>query len=140
MEESEIRNLIVEALYKSEDLAESNKAFDGGIMEELKKRIPGLTDESFEDQLNSHLKGLAKIRESIKQGADLDSAFRVHATGTGILLDLQKTMRSLRIAKQEGFDQSSLKEKLVALNQIRIQRVGGTENDQISQSVIELLK
>jgi len=133
------RDLIIEALYQAEDLAESGKAFDPAIMEELKRRIPNLTEANFEDQLHDHLKVLGKIRVKLEQAGKIEDAFVIAATGTGILVYLQKTMHSARIAKQTNLN-VNLREKLQALNSLRINRVVGTENDQISQAIQEILR
>ena len=136
--ESEL-DLIIEALYKAEDLAESRKAFDPEIMEELRRRIPGLTEANFEDQLHDHLIVLAKVRKRLEQDGQIGDAFVIAATGTGILLCLQNTMRSARIAKQTNLDMN-LREKLEALNSLRIHRVVGNDNDKISQAIQEILQ
>ena len=137
-EESE-RNLIIEALYNAEDLAESGKAFDPEIMEELRRRIPGLTETSFENQLHDHLKVLGKVKGKLENGGKIEDAFVIAATGTGILLYLQKTMRSARIAKQTNLDMD-LREKLEALNSLLIRRVFVTENVQLSHTIQEILR
>ena len=136
--ESEL-DLIIEALYKAEDLVESRKAFDPEIMEELRRRIPGLTEANFEDQLHDHLIVLAKVRKRLEQDGQIGDAFVIAATGTGILLCLQNTMRSARIAKQTNLDMN-LREKLEALNSLRIHRVVGNDNDKISQAIQEILQ
>lgn len=133
------RDLIIEALYKAEDLAESGKAFDPEIMEELRRRITGLTEANFENQLHDHLQVLGKVRDKLENDGKIEDAFVIAATGTGILLYLQKTMRLARMAKQTNLDMN-LKEKLEALNSLRIRRVVGTENDQISHAIQEILQ
>ena len=139
MSNDDERSLIIESLYQAEDLAESGKAYDPAILDELKRRIPGLTEANFEDQLHEHLKVVAKVREKLEKGGKIDDAFIIAATGTGILLQLQKTIRAARIAKQTKLD-ADLTQKLESLNSIRIRRVVGNENDRISQAVKETLQ
>ncbi len=133
------RSLIVESLYQAEDLAESGNAFDPAIMDELRARIPGLTDTNFEDQLHAHLRVLGKVRDKLEKGGEIVDAFIIAATGTGILIQLQKTIHSARIVKGTNLD-THLRQKLEDLNSLRIRRVVGNENDNISQAVREVLQ
>lgn len=135
----EDRKLIVEALYKSEDLAESGKAMDREIMDEVKHRT-GFTEAQIEDGLHDYLKQVDTERMKIDQGLDLNKAFRIAATGTGILLSIQKTIRSHRIAKNGGLPVNDIATHLTQLNDIRIRLMGGTDNDPISMLVRRVLE
>ena len=127
------RDLIVESLYKAEDLAESGIAFDESIKKEV-MRINKITEEQLEDQLYNYLKGMGTIREKIKQGGNIGDAFKITATGTGVLVSLQKAMHEAKIAKQTNLP-IDLKNKINSLNSLRINRIGGSADDQISRYI-----
>ncbi len=137
--EKEMETLIVEAIYKAEDLAKSRKAFDvKEVTDEIIKRH-NWTEESFERGLEEYVQAVKKIRESIEGGGSIDDALELQATGTGILLYLQSVMHSLKIAKQQKMDLKDSKKTLELLNRIRLRHVGGSEDDPISKKVQALM-
>ncbi|MGI0047873.1 MAG: hypothetical protein ACREBB_11930 [Nitrosotalea sp.] len=138
--EAEMKELVVEALHKSIDLTKSDMNITEPIKREI-MRVTGITEKGFQEQLVEHIKAVDKIRESIEQGEkSIDSAFKIAATGTGILLYLQSVMHSLRIAKQKGEDLKDSKRRITVLNKTRLRYVGGSEDDQISLAVKEAIK
>lgn len=136
--ESEMKEVVVEALYKAIDLASSGMAIGDAIKKEI-MRVGRLSDREFQKQLMDHVKSVDKIRESVEKGGSIEDAFRTPATGTGVLLYLESVMHSLRIAKQGKEDLTESKRRLHVLNKTRIQFIGGSDNDQISKAVKEVI-
>ena len=133
------RILIVEALYKAQDLGESDKVFDNEIKTEV-LRINQLTEAQFEDQFYQYIKKIILVRERIDKGEDITSAFRLVATGTGLLISIQKTIRSIRMARNSKLPLGEMIDELTALNDIRIRRMRGTDEDLLSQLVTKVIQ
>lgn len=137
MDEKEIRKHLTEALHQSKDLAESGVSLDKAFIEAFQKLYPYLDSEkAIHKFIGERVKGIDELIGKIERGDSLEKILKTEQAGTGILMYEQKAIHSLKTIN----DLPDVKIKLRILNSLRLQYVGGSENDGVSISVKELTK